>query len=374
MINFDNSATSFPKPAAVARAVSEAVTRFGGNPGRGGHKISEEAAQKVFEVRSVAAEMFGAQVENVAFTQNCTYALNMAIKGIAQFGGHIIISDYEHNAVARPVYALWKTRGVRFSVAKVSDDDDETVENFRGLIEKDTRAVVCTLASNVTGRILPYKKLADLCKAHNICFIGDGAQACGVLDVTLADGFDFLCTAGHKALYGPTGTGLLISNGAFALSTIIEGGTGTNSAMLEQAGDMPEKLESGTLGTVGIIGLGEGLRFVRRKKPRAIFTHEMRLCEQFAQMLAQDKRVKIYEQGVRRVPVVAFNIGEMHSEKAAQMLSQKGFALRGGLQCAALAHRTLGTLQQGVVRFSPSAFSESAQVSALARAIYTIKE
>ena len=137
---------------------------------------------------------------------------------------------------------------------------------------------------------------------------------------------------------------------------------------------MPEKLESGTLGTVGIIGLGEGLRFVRRKTPRAIFAHEMRLCEQFAQMLAQDKRVKIYEQGVRRVPVVAFNIGEMHSERAAQMLSQKGFALRGGLQCAALAHRTLGTLEQGVVRFSPSAFSESAQVSALARAIYTIKE
>ena len=374
MINFDNSATSFPKPAAVARAVSEAVSHFGGNPGRGGHRISEEAAQKVFEVRSQAAEMFGAQVENVAFTQNCTYALNMAIKGIMQSGGHIIISEYEHNAVARPVYALWKMRGVRFSVAKVSDDDDETAANFRELIEKDTKAVVCTLASNVTGRILPYKKIAALCKEHSICFIGDGAQACGVLDVTLADGFDILCTAGHKALYGPTGTGLLISNGRFELSTIIEGGTGTASAELEQTGTMPERLESGTLGTVGIIGLGEGLKFVRRKTPKAIYAHEMRLCEQFAQLLAQDKRVKIYEPNVRRVPVVAFNIGDMHSEKAAQMLSQKGFALRGGLQCAALAHRTLGTLQQGVVRFSPSVFNEKAQVSALARAIYTMKE
>ena len=374
MINFDNSATSFPKPASVARAVSEAVSHFGGNPGRGGHKISGEAAQKVFEVRSRAAEMFGAQVENVAFTLNCTYALNMAIKGIMQFGGHVIISDHEHNAVSRPVYALWKMRGVRFSVARVSDDDDETVGNFRALIEKDTRAIVCTVASNVTGRILPYKKLGELCKQHNICFIGDGAQACGVVGLTLADGFDFLCTAGHKALYGPTGTGLLISNGAFALSTIIEGGTGATSAELEQTGTMPERLESGTLGTVGIIGLGEGLKFVRRKTPEAIFGHEMRLCEQFAQMIAQDKRVKIYEPQVRRVPVVAFNIGDMHSEKAAQMLSQKGFALRGGLQCAALAHRTLGTLQQGVVRFSPSVFSEKAQVNALARAIYTMKE
>ncbi len=374
MINFDNSATSFPKPASVAAAVSQAVARFGGNPGRGGHRISEEAAQKVFEVRSAAAEMFKAQVENVAFTQNCTYALNMAIKGIAQFGGHVIISDHEHNAVARPVYALWKMRGVRFSVAQVDDDDEKTVSNIRELIGKDTRAVICTVASNVTGRILPYKKIAQLCIEQGICFIGDGAQACGVLDLTLDDGFDLLCTAGHKSLYGPTGTGLLITNGKYALSTIIEGGTGATSAQLEQTDFLPEKLESGTLNTVGIIGLGKGLEFVRRMTSQRIMTHELRLCRQFEQLLAADKRVRIYERDVKRVPVVAFNIGHMHSEKAAQSLSQKGFALRGGLQCAALTHRTLGTLEQGVVRFSPSAFNDSTQVNALARAIYSIKE
>ncbi len=374
MINFDNAATSFPKPAAVADAVRQAVSRFGGNPGRSGHRLSRLAAQKVFEVRSAAAEMFRAEVENVAFTQNCTYALNMAIKGIAQFGGHVIISDYEHNAVARPVYALWKMRGVRFSVAKTENDDDATVENFRRLIEKDTRAIICTLASNVTGRIMPYKKLAALCRQNGICFIGDGAQACGVLDVTLEDGFDFLCTAGHKSLYGPTGTGLLISSGRYALSTIIEGGTGATSAELAQTDFLPEKLESGTLNTVGIIGLGEGLRFVRQRAAQRIRRHEQQLCTQFEQALSQDKRVKIYERDVDRVPVVAFNVGQLHSEKVAQMLSQKGFALRGGLQCAALAHTTLGTLEQGIVRFSPSAFNNSEQVRALARAIYTIKE
>ena len=373
MINFDNSATSFPKPPAVAKAVSLAVERYGGNPGRSGHKLSQEAAQRVFEVRSAAAEMFKAQVENVAFTQNCTYALNMAIKGIAQFGGHIIISDHEHNAVARPVYALWKMRGVRFSVARTEDDDEKTVQNFRRLIEKDTRAIVCTAASNVTGRIMPYQKIAALCKEYGICFIGDGAQACGVLDISLDDGFDFLCTAGHKALYGPTGTGLLISNGNYALSTIIEGGTGATSAQLEQTDFLPEKLESGTINTVGVIGLGKGIGFVRRTTPQRIFAHEKRLCVQFEQMLAEDKRIKIYEQGSRRVPVVAFNIGDMHSEKAAQMLSQRGFALRGGLQCAALTHETLGTTEQGVVRFSPSAFNTNQQVSALARAVYSVK-
>lgn len=373
MINFDNSATSFPKPASVSKAVSLAVERYGGNPGRSGHKLSREAARKVFEVRSAAAEMFGAQVENVAFTQNCTYALNMAIKGIAQYGGHIIISDHEHNAVARPVYALWKMRGVRFSVAKAGDDDENTVENFRRLIEKDTRAIVCTAASNVTGRIMPYKKIAALCKQYGICFIVDGAQACGVLDISLNDGFDLLCTAGHKALYGPTGTGLLISSGNYALSTIIEGGTGATSSELKQTDFLPEKLESGTLNTVGIIGLGKGLEFVKRTTPQRIFAHEKQLCVQFEQMLCADKRIKLYEQNCPRVPVVAFNIGDIHSEQVAQSLSQKGFALRGGLQCAALTHETLGTTEQGVVRFSPSAFNTPQQVTALAKAVYSIK-
>ena len=193
------------------------------------------------------------------------------------------------------------------------------------------------------------------------------------MEVSLDDGFDFLCMAGHKSLYGPTGTGLLISSGRYALSTIIEGGTGATSAQAEQTDFMPEKMESGTLNTVGIIGLGEGLKFVRRKGEAAIYAHEKRLCEQFEQLIAQDKRVKIYGQGQRRVPVVAFNIGQMHSEEAAQELSRKGFALRGGLQCAGLAHRTLGTLEQGVVRFSPSVFNDARQVAALARAVFSTK-
>ena len=369
MINFDNSATSFPKPPGVAKAVSAAVTRFGGNPGRSGHRLSREAAAKVFDVRQLAADFFHAQVENVAFTPNCTYALNMAIKGVAQFGGHVIISDYEHNAAARPVYALWKMRGVDFSVAKAGNDPEATVAGFESLIRKDTRAVVCTAASNVTGRIMPYRELAQMCKKHGICFIVDAAQAAGLVDITLDDGMDFICAAGHKSLYGPTGTGLLVSSGRYALSTIIEGGTGATSNELEQTGFLPERLESGTLNTVGIIGLGEGLRFVKKTSPERILRHEKRLCAQFEQALSQMKNVVIYEQGVQRVPLTAFNVGELHSEEAAQRLSQRGFALRGGLQCAALAHRTLGTTDRGVVRFSPSAFNTPQQVQALTNAI-----
>lgn len=369
IINFDNSATSFPKPPAVKNAVALAVAQYGGNPGRSGHKLSLRTAEKVFEVRSLAAEMFGAETENVAFTVNCTFALNMAIKGIMQYGGHIIISNYEHNSVARPVYALSQTRGVEYSIAKIEDDDNATIENFRRLITPKTKCICCCIASNVTGRILPYREIGKLCKEHNLCFIADGAQGCGLLDLSLADGFNFICTAGHKALYGPTGTGLLITDGEYPLSTIVEGGTGATSSELAQTPFLPEKLESGTINTVGIIGLGEGLKFVKSKTPQVIRTHEEKLCRQLYGALSKLDNVRFYEPNVRKVPILAFNIGDMNSQQAASILSQRGFALRGGLQCAAVTHNTLGTTEQGVVRFSPSAFSTPAQVNALAEEI-----
>lgn len=370
MVNFDNSATTYPKPITVKNAVNQAVAKYGGNPGRSGHQLSMRVSNQIFKVRQSAAEMFGAEIENVAFTPNCTFALNMAIKGIMQYGGHMIISNYEHNAVARPVYTLSQTRGVRFSIAEVVEDDDETIANFEKLITPQTKCICCTIASNVTGRILPYKRIAELCKKHSICFIADGAQACGILDLTMTDGFNFLCTAGHKSLYGPTGTGLLISDGRYSLSTIIEGGTGATSAELSQTPFMPEKLESGTINTVGIIGLGEGIRFVRNRTTKRIFTHETQLCERFIRGIENIPNIKIYRQNSHYTPIVSFNIGDENSQEVANYLSEKGFALRGGLQCAGLTHRTLGTLSQGVVRFSPSAFSRPQDVD---RLIFTLK-
>ncbi len=372
MIYFDNSATTYPKPVSVRRACSEGLERYGGNPGRSGHSLSIRAAQKVYEVRSLAAEIFGAEPENVAFTQNCTYALNMAIKGIMQYGGHMIISSYEHNSVARPSYRLTQTAGVRLSVADVSDDDEKTVQTFEKLIDMDTKCICVTAASNVTGRALPVKALGELCKRHGICFIVDGAQACGVSELSLSDGINFLCTAGHKSLYGPVGTGLLITDGEYSLSTIIEGGTGATSAEPEQTPTMPEKLESGTLNTAGILGLGEGIKFVKAKGINRIREHEQRLCNRFVEGVKDIKNIRLYETDVRKLPIIAFNIGDMPSEQAASMLSDMGFALRGGLQCAPLAHNTLGTLAQGAVRFSPSVFNNTYQTDSLVMAIRKI--
>jgi len=372
MINFDNSATSFPKPPRVREAVNEAISKYGGNPGRSGHKLSMQAAQKIYSVRSLAADMFGAEPENVAFTVNCTFALNMAIKGIMQYGGHIIISDHEHNAVARPVYALSQHRGVTYSVAKVTDDPVETVSNFASLVRKDTKCICCCAASNVTGRILPYKKIAELCNEFGLCFITDCSQAAGLLDISLADGMNIICTSGHKALYGPTGTGLLITDGKFPLSTVIEGGTGTSSALLEQPSEMPERLESGTINTVGIIGLGEGLAYVRNKTPGKLIAYENKLCDRLIERLTKFEKIKIYRSSADYVPIVSFNVGKEDSHVISQRLSDLGFALRGGLHCAALTHNAIGTVGQGTVRFSPSAFNDLRQTDLLTNAIISL--
>ncbi|MBR1724275.1 MAG: aminotransferase class V-fold PLP-dependent enzyme [Ruminococcus sp.] len=371
MINFDNSATSYPKPPEVRKAVERALTVYGGNPGRGGHKLSLDTAEQIYEVRRSAAEMFGAETENTVFTGNCTLALNMAIKGMMEYGGHIIISGYEHNAALRPVYALAKARRVTFSVLPVYDDDERTIDELRRLIRHDTRAVCCTVASNVSGRILPYRAIAKVCRSYGICFIADAAQAAGLLDLKLDDGFDFICTAGHKALYGPSGTGLLISGGEFELSTIIEGGTGTNSDDPEQGDQMPERLESGTVNTAGILGLGAGIAFVKRKTPAAIMQQELKLVERFENAAAGIEGVKLYPCG-RRVPISSFNLRDMNSQALSMKLSERGFALRGGLHCAGLAHRSMGTLTQGTVRFSPGAFNTPREVDALVSALREI--
>lgn len=368
MVNFDNSATSFPKPDSVRQAVMSAFTRYGGNPGRGGHRLSAETAEAVYSVREQAAQLFAAEPENTAFTSNCTLALNMAIKGMMQNGGHIIISGYEHNAVLRPVHTLAKRRIASYSAAPVSDDDDETLENIRSLIRSDTKCVCCTAASNVTGRILPYRRIAELCKSYGLCFIVDAAQAAGLLDISLNDGMNFICTAGHKALYGPSGTGLLVSDGRFTLSTVIEGGTGATSSEPEQTPFAPERYESGTVNTAGILGLGAGIRFVRSKGTKNILAHELSLCDRLEEGLRRVGGVKLYP-CERRVPVVSFNIGEFNAQAVSARLSDKGFMLRGGLHCAPLAHRAIGTLGQGTVRFSPSVFSTRQQTDALVRAV-----
>ncbi|MBE6862210.1 MAG: aminotransferase class V-fold PLP-dependent enzyme [Ruminococcus sp.] len=372
LINFDNAATTYPKPPEVKAAVIRAVDRYGGNAGRGGHELAMRTSEAVFSAREAAAEFFGAETENVVFTLNCTHALNMAIQGIMNGGGHLIISHLEHNSAARPAAKLALEKKITLSIAEIYDDDDETTESFRSLIRPDTKAIVCTLASNVTGQILPYKRIAELCREYGICFIADGAQACGILDVKLSDGINILCTAGHKGLYGVTGTGLLISDGKYKLEPIIQGGTGSASSSMKQPDFLPDSHESGTLNIIGAASVKAGIDFVRRMGTDRIFRHEDKICRRFINELRNDRNVMIYRNnGCRYVPIVSFNIKDIPPEKAAQLLAEHGFCLRAGYHCAALAHAQLCT-ENGTIRFAPSVFSREADAVRLANTIKNI--
>lgn len=372
IVNFDNAATTYPKPLSVKKAVVEAVDKFGGNSGRGGHALAMRTSGALYSARSTAAEFFGAQPENVIFTMNCTHALNLAIQGIMRDGGHLIISSMEHNSAARPAAKLALDGKVKLSIAEICPDDNATVENFRRLIRPDTKAVVCTLASNVTGQLTPWKEIGQLCREHDICFIADGAQACGVVDTDISDGINILCTAGHKGLYGITGTGLLITDGKYSISPIIQGGTGSSSLSLRQPDILPDALESGTPCVIGAMSVKAGIEFIRKKGIDNIFSHEDRICRRFVRELQKNRNITIYRDPQSSyVPIVSFNAAGIPSEELAGELAEHGFCLRAGFHCAALAHTQLGT-DTGTVRFAPSVFNTETEAVTLANTINNI--
>lgn len=371
MINFDNAATTFPKPASVRIAAEKAIVRYG-NAGRGGHPIAARTSELVYAAREAAADFFGAQPDQVVFTLNCTHALNLAIQGIAQEGGHLIISSLEHNSVLRPVYALAKQGRIRYSIAPVKETAAETLQSFAERIRPDTRAVICTLASNVTGQVLPWREIGALCQKRNICMIADGAQVCGMRPVSLSDGINILCLPGHKGLYGLTGTGLLISDGKFPLPPLMQGGSGSRSRSPEQPAEMPDALECGTLNIAGIASVRAGLAFVKKRGMQAIYEHENMLCRLLIAQLSQIPGVTVCRlPHADYMPIVSFCLDGMPSEEAAAALGKQGFCLRAGLHCAPLAHHSMGTME-GTVRFSPSAFSRAEDVASLGRAVRSL--
>ena len=371
IVNFDNAATTFPKPPEVRLAVEKAAARYG-SAGRGGHPIAARTSDLVYCARETAAEFFGAEPENVVFTLNCTHALNLAIQGLAEGGGHFVISSLEHNSVLRPVYALAQKGRIRFSIAKVHAHAQDTVESFRAQLRPDTRAVICTIASNVTGQILPWKEIGAMCQARGICMVADGAQACGILPVKLTDGINILCTAGHKGLYGITGTGMLITDGKFPLLPLMQGGTGSLSSQPEQPDFLPDALESGTLNVIGAASVKAGIEFVQKKGIQHLFRMESALCELLKTRLSAVPEVIVYRSPhAEYVPILSFSIRGMSSEETAARLAEQGFCLRAGMHCAPLAHHALGT-QDGAVRFAPSAFSRMQDVQRLAEAVRVI--
>lgn len=378
MVYFDNAATTFPKPEAVRRGVDMAMVYFGANPGRSGHNMSVETARMVYNTRAAAAEFFGAaEVEQVAFTQNCTYAINTVVKGLLRPGDHVIISDLEHNSVLRPLHALSEQGMISYTVAVTCPcDDDGTVRAFEAAMRPETKLIFCTHASNVFGIRLPIARIAELAHSRGAFIAVDAAQTAGAepIDVT-KQGIDFLCTAGHKGLYGPTGTGLLITPHGERLCPLAEGGTGSLSMLYDQPDFMPDRLEAGTLNTVGIIGLGAGIEFVRGIGAARIAWREMAIAGMIYSGLSGCSGIKLYTPAPvygESLPVISFNIEGMSSEEVTAKLNERGFALRGGLHCAPLAHEKFGTLESGTARISVGIFNTDAQARSLVAAIRQI--
>ena len=356
MIYLDSAATTFQKPLSVSYAMQRAM-RTMSSPGRGGYAAARAAEETAFRCRSLAAELFGVpSPEQVVFTSNATHALNIAIRSLVPEGGRVAVSGYEHNAVTRPLHAL----GARIKVAASPlFDRAALLRAFENSISPELDAVVCTHVSNVFGFVLPIEEIAALCRAEGVPLIVDASQSAGILPFELDTlGAAFIAMPGHKGLYGPQGTGLLLC--AHDAAPLLYGGTGSASLEQTMPDFLPDRLEA-------------GLRFVRERRER-IERHERALIARAAAALRGMDGVTGYaaRDAAEQVGVLSFNLNGREPEKTADALAQRGFALRGGLHCAPYAHRTAGTLPNGTVRLSVSAFTSAADIDAFAHVLRSI--
>ena len=357
MIYLDSAATTFQKPPTVARAMTEALSTMS-SPGRGGHPLAMRAADTAFQCRSELAALFNMkEPERVVFTTNATHGLNIAIKSLVPRGGRVVVSGYEHNAVTRPLAAL----GADISAADAPPFDRETaVAAFERLIVPGIDAVICNHVSNVFGCIQPIEAVAELCRDRGVPLIVDISQSAGILPLDMERlGAAFIAMPGHKGLYGPQGTGILLCGGDGLPAALLEGGTGSISLSQEMPDFLPDRLEAGTHNMPGIAGLLAGVRFVRRRGTDRILRHEQMLTRRTAELLRTLPAVEVFAapEGKQQAGVLSFRVRGRDPELIGEALAERGIAVRAGLHCAPLAHRSAGTLNTGTVRVSFSAFN-----------------
>ena len=366
MIYLDNAATTFPKPPSMLREMSECIKKYCGNPGRSSHKLSIKSAEKIYETRELLGELFDAEPENVIFTYNTTYALNIAIKSLVKYSTHILISDIEHNSVLRPIDNLCRQKLCSYDIFSSEGNDTEIIENINSKLQNNTSMIVCTHVSNVGERKLPIEKIGTLCKEKGIIFIVDGAQSAGVHHISVRKmNIDALCIPGHKGLYGPQGVGAVIFNNNVIGRSVLEGGTGINSLELNMPDFLPEAYEAGTLSTPCIVGLNESLKWLKTAGINNIRTHEESLYCTFCDLLKNNRKVKIYKMNNYSGNTFCFNIENIPSNIVANELDKKGICVRSGFHCSPLGHKVLNTNDGGAVRISIGAFNSKNDIFAV---------
>lgn len=376
MIYLDNAATSLQKPPAVAEAVSGAICGLG-NSGRGSYNSAMDASRIIFETRSMLAELFQAEgPEQVAFTANSTHALNIAIKGTLDPHDHVITTAMEHNSVLRPLYEMEKM-GMELTILSCDELGRVSLEDLKNAVRDNTKAVVCTHASNVTGNVNDIKSIGAICREKNLLFILDASQTAGVLPIQMKDmGIDIVCFTGHKGLMGPQGTGGICVRKGLNIRPLYSGGSGFHSYSKEQPDTMPTALEAGTMNVHGIAGLHAALMFLREKGQPDIYKQEKRLAAVFYKGIREISGLQFYGDFVlERVGIVSINIGDYDSAIVSDELSQRfGIYTRPGAHCAPLMHQCFQTEKQGIVRFSFGYFNTEEEVEIAIEAVRTLAE
>jgi len=368
IIYFDNAATSWPKPPETIAAMQNYLQNIGGSPGRSGHRLSIEAARIIFAAREKLAELFNIPDPlRIVLTKNATEALNIAIFGLLKPGDHVITSGMEHNSVMRPL-RLMEARGVRITVIPCDKTGLLDPAQIAGAIEKNTKAIFITHASNVTGTVLPVADIGRIARDHDLVLCVDAAQTAGSYPIDVLDmNIDLLAFTGHKSLLGPSGTGgLYIREGLEKnITPLCVGGTGSRSEMEAQPDFMPDRYEAGTPNTAGFAGLRAGVEFVLSRGLDEIKSKEENLTKVFIEGIGNLPGITLYGQTSvdQRIPVVSFNIDGMDPAAVAWEIDERFKIMsRSGLQCAPAAHKTIGTYPVGTVRFSFSYFNTGEQV------------
>ncbi|MBE5905606.1 MAG: aminotransferase class V-fold PLP-dependent enzyme [Lachnospiraceae bacterium] len=375
---FDNAATTRMKPQCVIDAVCDAMTSMG-NASRGAHGSALSASRVVYHTRAKLAEMFHCKrPDHVILTMNATESLNIAIRGAIAPGSHVITTQMEHNSVLRPLYLLEKEKDVTLSFVKADKGGNVKPEQFEELITPQTKAIVCTHASNLTGNVVDIEAVGAICKRHGLLFIVDASQTTGVLPIDMERmNIDILCFTGHKGLMGPQGTGGMCIREGVEVEVFKCGGSGVHSYDKEQPRDYPTRLEAGTLNGHGIAGLYAALNYIEEVGISAIEQKENSLAMRFYEGIRHIDGIRIYSdmKAKQHTGVVALNIRDYDSAMVADALSEDyDMATRAGAHCAPLMHQALGTTEQGAVRFSFSWFNTEEEVDAAIAAIRELAE
>ena len=374
MIYLDNSATTRKKPFGVTAALVYNSIANSINAGRGSHRYSLKGAELLTSAADSLASLFNIdEPERIAFTQNATYALNLAILGVLSDGGHAVVTSMEHNSVLRPVHRLGN-----YTMVWANDEGYVSPSDIEAAIKLDTRLIICTHASNVCGSIQPVREIGELARRHNVLFLVDAAQSAGILAIEVKDmNIALLAFSGHKGLMGPLGTGGLYVAKRAVLSPVITGGTGSASESLLQPDSLPDMLHAGTLNTPAIAALGKAASTIQRIGTENLLSHERTLAGELFERLDSIGGVTVQGSSdmSKRNGTVAFTIDGISSTAAAELLDREfHIAVRGGWHCAYTAHKTLGSSEYGAVRASFGRYNSMRDVTRLANAVNKIAQ